>query len=243
MSSTTQTEETTKTGEIGKTPKKASASQAAKSPKTAKAVAESPATPATGAGKAPKAATAAKAVKEGVTTKAAKAPKSAKADAPAPACPCGSGESLPECCGPILAGTSPALTAEALMRSRYTAYALGDIAHLRSSLDTRWQKDFDEQASLEWSRNAQWQGLTIVETKDGGPADDEGTVEFIAAFHMDGQDQKIRERAQFKKRDGAWFYVDGKVKSTQETVVSGPKVGRNDPCPCGSGKKFKKCCG
>ena len=128
------------------------------------------------------------------------------------------------------------------MRSRYAAYATGDIAYLRRSLDTRWQKDFDERATLEWSKNATWQGLSIVDTKAGGPADDEGIVEFIAAFNMDGQDQKIRERAQFKKQDGVWFYVDGKVKSTQETVVSGPKVGRNDPCPCGSGKKFKKCC-
>jgi len=242
MSSTTETTETTetsktKTAKAGKSATPATEAAAAKAPKAAKTpkAAKAPKDETAAAAKPPRASKAA-------APKAPKATKAAKADAVAPACPCGTGRSLPECCGPILAGTSPAPTAEALMRSRYTAYATGDIAYLRHSLDTRWQKDFDEQATLEWSKNAEWQGLTIVDTKDGGPADEEGVVEFIAAFRMDGQDQKIRERAQFKKRDGVWHYVDGKVKSTQETVVSGPKVGRNDPCPCGSGKKYKKCC-
>ena len=163
---------------------------------------------------------------------------------PADPCPCGSGFELSQCCGPILSGEVPAPTAEALMRSRYTAYVTCHLEHLRRSLDTRWRAVFDEEGARDWSKNAEWQGLTIHATKGGGPGDTEGEVDFTAAFRMDDQDQRMRERARFKKRGKHWFYQDGKVKSAQEPVVSaGPKVGRNDPCPCGSGKKYKKCCG
>lgn len=159
-------------------------------------------------------------------------------------CPCGSGAPLAECCGPVVSGERGAATAEALMRSRYTAYVLGDMPHLKRSLDPKGQAAFDEAGAQEWSEKAQWKGLEILGIKGGGAADSEGEVEFVASFIMDGQEQRLRERARFRKRDGQWRYVDGKVKSTQEPVVSsGPKVGRNDPCPCGSGKKYKKCCG
>ncbi len=158
-------------------------------------------------------------------------------------CPCGSGQTLAQCCGPIISGQASAPTAEALMRSRYSAYVLGAMEHLKRSLDTRWHASFDEDGSREWSQKAVWKGLTVLNVKDGGPDDEEGEVEFVAAFEMDGQDQQLRERSRFRKRGGEWRYLDGKVKSTQDPIVSGPKVGRNDPCPCGSGKKHKKCCG
>jgi SEC-C motif-containing protein len=159
-------------------------------------------------------------------------------------CPCGSELSLSDCCGPIVSGERLAPTAEALMRSRYTAYALGDMAHLKRSLDPRWHATFDEPGAKEWSEKATWKGLTVLSTKAGREGDEEGEVEFVARFEMDGQEQQMRERARFRKKGGEWRYLDGKVKSTQEPVVSsGPKVGRNDPCPCGSGKKYKKCCG
>ena len=159
-------------------------------------------------------------------------------------CPCGSELALSACCGPIVSGELLAPTAEALMRSRYTAYALGDMAHLKRSLDPRWHASFDEPGAKEWSEKATWKGLTVLAAKAGSETDDEGEVEFVARFEMDGEEQQMRERARFRKKNGEWRYLDGKVKSTQEPVVaSGPKVGRNDLCPCGSGKKFKKCCG
>jgi len=158
-------------------------------------------------------------------------------------CPCGSGASLGECCGPIVSGEKEAPTAEALMRSRYTAYALGEMTHLKRSLDPKWHATFDEDGAREWSEKAEWKGLTVVAAKGGLENDTEGEVEFIARFAMDGEDQEMRERARFRKRGGGWRYLDGKVKSSKEPVSAGPKVGRNDPCPCGSGKKYKKCCG
>ena len=130
------------------------------------------------------------------------------------------------------------------MRSRYTAYVLGDMPHLKRSLDPKWQATFDEPGAKEWSEKAQWKGLEVLSVKAGGEADSEGEVEFVASFVMEGQEQQLRERARFRRRGGEWRYVDGKVKSAQEPVVAaGPKVGRNEPCPCGSGKKYKKCCG
>ena len=130
------------------------------------------------------------------------------------------------------------------MRSRYTAYVLCDVEHLKRSLDPRWHATFDADGSKEWSEKATWKGLTILSTKGGGEGEEEGEVEFVARFEMDGEEQQLRERSRFRKRGGEWRYLDGKVKSNSEPVVaSGPKVGRNDPCPCGSGKKFKKCCG
>ena len=95
-------------------------------------------------------------------------------------CPCGSGRTLAECCGPIVKGERPAPTAEALMRSRYTAYAVGDMAHLRRSLDQKWQASFDEDGAKEWSEKAEWRGLEVLSAKAGGEGDLEGEVEFVA---------------------------------------------------------------
>ncbi|HSV29430.1 MAG TPA: YchJ family metal-binding protein, partial [Candidatus Omnitrophota bacterium] len=77
----------------------------------------------------------------------------------------------------------------------------------------------------------------------GGGADDEtGSVEYVARFKIRGQAHAHHELATFRKEDGRWLYVDGEVnpKTAPRQVA---KVGRNDPCPCGSGQKYKKCCG
>jgi SEC-C motif-containing protein len=82
----------------------------------------------------------------------------------------------------------------------------------------------------------------IVSTDKGGSEDSEGTVEFIATYVLDGLRDSHHEISHFVKTDGVWLYESGEM--IPETVVrEGPKVGRNDPCPCGSGKKYKKCHG
>ena len=83
-------------------------------------------------------------------------------------------------------------------------------------------------------------GLEIVAAK-GGPDDSEGQVEFIARFREKGVKKAHHELAEFKKEAGRWYFTDGK-SAPQRPLVSA-KVGRNDPCSCGSGKKYKKCCG
>ncbi|HVU15876.1 MAG TPA: YchJ family protein [Candidatus Didemnitutus sp.] len=157
-------------------------------------------------------------------------------------CPCGSGRSFEECCGPILAGT-PAPTAEALMRSRYTAYVKHDIAHLERTLSVAQRKDFSADSAKQWAETSEWLGLTILRTEKGGEQDDAGAVEFSAKFRAEGQDHEHVEAALFNREEGRWVYA-GQLDQPGKTVRrESPKVGRNDPCPCGSGKKFKKCCG
>jgi SEC-C motif-containing protein len=157
-------------------------------------------------------------------------------------CPCGSGSTFEACCGPILGG-APAPTAEALMRSRYTAYVKHDIAHLERTLSPDQRKDFDAEAAKKWSQSAEWHGLTILKTEQGGPDDKLGAVHFSAKFKMEGEDREHLEIALFGRDEGRWVYT-GQVDEPGKTVRrETPKIGRNDPCPCGSGKKYKKCCG
>jgi SEC-C motif domain protein len=159
------------------------------------------------------------------------------------ACPCGSGREYGECCQPIIAGDRKAQTAEQLMRSRYSAYVGKEIGYLRSSLHPDHRGDFDEKSTRAWAEGADWEGLQIVRTVGGGVDEEEGEVEFIASFSQRGVRHDHHERATFARSRGAWYFVDGKEVKPQPIVRAEPKVGRNDPCPCGSGKKHKKCCG
>lgn len=158
-------------------------------------------------------------------------------------CPCGSGLSYGDCCEPLHTGAMPAPTAERLMRSRYSAYLKGAIAYLGDSLHPEHKSDWDEAATRRWADSAQWQGLEIVATEAGGDGDTEGTVEFIASFREDGVTKRHHEISRFARQGDNWYYVDGQTPAPVTQRNAGPKVGRNDPCPCGSGKKFKKCCG
>lgn len=157
-------------------------------------------------------------------------------------CPCGSGRSFETCCGPIIAG-EPAATAEALMRSRYSAYVKHAYDHLGRSLSAAQRKDYSTEDAKRWAESSEWLGLTIRRTEKGGPEDQEGLVEFSARFRSEGEEHEHLEAAVFTREDGRWVYA-GQLPQRGETVRRDkPKVGRNDPCPCGSGKKYKKCCG
>ena len=158
-------------------------------------------------------------------------------------CPCGSKQPLAECCGPYVEGKAAAPTAEALMRSRYTAYVQQKVKYVLDTHDPETMDGLDAKDVEQWSRQAEWLGLDVVDTKDGGADDDSGEVEFVARYRMRGQDQVHRERATFRKHEGKWLFRDGVPVKGKSVVREGPKVGRNDPCPCGSGKKHKKCCG
>lgn len=157
-------------------------------------------------------------------------------------CPCGTGKTYGECCAPIIAGAS-ALTAEALMRARYTSYVVGAVDFIINTCDKGENvPDIDRKATEDWSKNSTWHALRILRTEKGGEADDEGVVEFEADYTLRGMRDVHHETARFKKVGGKWLYETGALKTT--TVVrDGKKIGRNDPCPCGSGKKYKKCCG
>ena len=129
------------------------------------------------------------------------------------------------------------------MRSRYSAYVKHAYEHLGRSLSAEQRKDFSVEQSKTWAESSEWLGLKILRTEKGGPDDTEGVVDFSARFRSAGKDQEHLETARFIREEGRWAY-DGVVPAEGHTVRrEAPKIGRNDPCPCGSGKKYKKCCG
>lgn len=129
----------------------------------------------------------------------------AMAERDAQRCPCGSGDVLEVCCGPILAGRA-APTAERLMRSRYTAFALGQAEHLLRSWHPSTRPDrIDLDPDLRWLR------LDVLAKVGGGPFETEGVVEF-EAIHRDARGRGVlHERSRFVREDGHWLYVDGAV--------------------------------
>jgi len=157
-------------------------------------------------------------------------------------CPCGSKREFSSCCEPYIRGGANPPSPEALMRARYTAYTTGDIDFIESTHSLEKRDGMDVEETRKWSRESEWLGLEILGTKGGGPGDTEGTVEFKAVYSQNHMKNVHHEVSTFKKVGDKWYFEDGKVIPV--TVVRNEaKVGRNDPCPCGSGKKYKQCCG
>ena len=149
-----------------------------------------------------------------------------------------------DCCAPYIEQDQPAPTAEALMRSRYSAFAVENIDYLERTLAPEARHDFDRKAIAHWARQSQWVGLDILSTEDGKAGDKSGYVEFIAHFVSEGERMLHRERSLFRfdDADSRWYFVE-EANRKNAPIVKGQQPGRNDPCPCGSGKKYKKCCG
>lgn len=159
-------------------------------------------------------------------------------------CPCGSGRSRAECCGRFIEGRAQPETAEELMRARYTAHTLVDLDYIARTHDPASREDIDHEATRRWAERARWLGLDILQTRGGGAGDSRGTVEFVAHYREQGERQRHHELATFRRDDdGNWLFVDAEVPEQAPVRRDGPRVGRNDPCPCGSGRKYKKCCG
>jgi len=151
-------------------------------------------------------------------------------------CPCNSGELYSSCCEPLIAGDEAAITAEALMRSRYTAYVLQEADYLLKTWHPSTKPKTIGSAAM-----SGWYGLHIVRTEAGGKDDDQGVVEFRAKLIRRAKLWRFHEISHFVKEKDRWVYVDGEILESPPAIRD--KVGRNAPCPCGSGKKFKKCCG
>lgn len=132
-------------------------------------------------------------------------------------------------------------TAEELMRARYHAYETCDMEFIKESHDPDNTEGIDWAECEKWARESQWLGLEIISTTKGGEDDKDGIVEFKATYIENGKTIVHHERSYFVKRNGVWFYQ--KWLPITSTRINENKVGRNDPCPCGSGKKYKKCCG
>ncbi len=102
-------------------------------------------------------------------------------------------------------------------------------------------KLFDEEKTYsEWFDLSTWTKLEIIDAPAVAKHSKEGIVEFKAYSTFKGEPQVLHERSKFLKEDGQWFYVAGQHKNP--VITTSEKIGRNDVCPCGSGKKYKKCC-
>lgn len=119
-------------------------------------------------------------------------------------CPCLSGSPYAECCGPFHAGVAAAPTAERLMRSRYSAYAVGDVAYLLRSWHPR-----SRPTELTLDAELRWYRLDILATSRGGMMDADGTVEFRAHYKSPDGAGAQHETSRFVREAGAWVYVDG----------------------------------
>jgi SEC-C motif-containing protein len=128
------------------------------------------------------------------------------------------------------------------MRSRYSAYVKHAIDYILETCTKDSKNPIDIKQTKEWSEKSKWLGLKILSVEKGAASDTEGSVEFEAIYESNSLKDVHHEKAQFKKQDGKWLYDEGDI--VPKTIVrSSPKIGRNDPCPCGSGKKYKFCHG
>ncbi len=153
-------------------------------------------------------------------------------------CPCNSGPPYSSCCEPLISGKETATTAEALMRSRYTAYVVKNLDYLLKT----WHPS-TKPSNIDFRTVPQWNDLHIVNTEAGGESDSRGTVEFKATSLSQGKIVQLHEKSRFVKELYQWLYVDGDIRGDRLPVAGVRKIGRNEPCPCGSSRKFKKCCG
>lgn len=157
-----------------------------------------------------------------------------------PVCPCGSGSDFDACCSPYIEGHA-APTAEALMRSRYSAYTLDNQAYLIKTLAPESREEEEQETEQVSDTNMKWLGLEIRSTSKGCVEDETGIVEFVAKYKVGDKLGIHHERSNFRREDGCWVCIGGEINPKQEQRIVN-KVGRNVSCPCGSGKKFKKCC-
>ncbi|WP_404422805.1 YchJ family protein [Nibricoccus sp. IMCC34717] len=156
-------------------------------------------------------------------------------------CSCGSGQNFEVCCEPVITRKIKAPTAERVMRSRFTAHILDDEQWLHHSYLLTTKKPFKPTPNASPFR---WTRLE-VHAHEPGATPDQAFVEF-SAYYVDtdgsGPEHVLQERSEFRRVDGEWFYAKLVRSGPAPKRTTGPKVGRNDPCPCGSGKKYKSCC-
>ncbi|EWH12257.1 hypothetical protein DS2_01010 [Catenovulum agarivorans DS-2] len=150
-------------------------------------------------------------------------------------CPCGSELSFEQCCQPFISGSKLAQNAEQLMRSRYSAYATQAVDYIYQTQAPATREQNLKQDIQTFAQQSKFVQLTVHEHKI--LSDQQQQVAFTAIYRVENQFHLLKELSDFVYLQGRWYYQSG--LSEFQTL----KLGRNDPCPCLSGKKFKKCCG
>lgn len=153
-------------------------------------------------------------------------------------CPCSSSTTFALCCEPVLSG-APAVSPEALVRARYTAFVRKQFDFIERTHAPEVRDDFNLAEAARLADEIEWDCLRIHSAKDYGAV---GDVEYVVSFRKEGKFVKAATASKFRKENGEWFYVSSKAAPHIANLRQTPKIGRNDPCTCGSGLKFKKCC-
>ncbi|WGE89142.1 YchJ family protein [Actinobacillus arthritidis] len=148
------------------------------------------------------------------------------------ACPCQSSKPYAECCQPFHLKQAIPTTAEQLMRSRYLAYTLVNIDYIVDTTVPNQQKFLDQNAMKVWGETTQWAGLEILAHKPN-ISKLHSLVEFKALFKTENGIEAHHELSLFVQIHNRWYFVDPTV----------PLPTQKQHCVCGSGKKFKHCCG
>ncbi len=147
-------------------------------------------------------------------------------------CYCGSAKEKELCCLRFIEGSALPSTPEELMCSRYSAYVLGDGDYLVKTTLKENRYEDDVKLISQHAKNTQWLKLDVLKSSENVNS---GFVEFKAYFKENNKIYVHHEKSDFLKIDEQWFYDKGELLEAS--------VGRNEICPCGSGKKFKRCCG
>jgi SEC-C motif-containing protein len=127
-------------------------------------------------------------------------------------CPCTSKKPYDRCCGPFHAGSAVPETAEQLMRSRFSAYALGKVDYLIATRSEAKRAGENREEMVQYCKSVSCVGLKIVNKEKGGKADDSGLVTFHASLQANGRRSLHIETSTFARENGRWVYVDGVVK-------------------------------
>lgn len=159
-------------------------------------------------------------------------------------CPCQSGQTYQNCCGPFLEEKAFPETPEQLMRSRYTAFTQANMDYLAKTMQGEPLIQFNAKQTEQWAKSVEWLGLEVYQSGYLKNKINFGTVSFRAMFSENGQMGSIEENSLFSKINGRWYYTGAhKAAALPAQKSKKPSLGRNEPCSCQSGLKYKKCCG
>jgi len=144
-------------------------------------------------------------------------------------CPCGTGRPYQECCGVYHKNPGTAPTAESLMRSRFSAFAVGDHSYINATQKLGGDKSLVESDADETTVQTRWTKLEIHSTEAGSIKDNTGTVTFSAHFEEGRHKGQLTERSVFEKINGQWFYVSGdhEIHNNAQSRHPQPTQGRS----------------
>ncbi|MEE2025177.1 YchJ family protein [Alkalimonas mucilaginosa] len=151
-------------------------------------------------------------------------------------CYCGSGLPFSACCQPYLSNQQQPENCEQLMRSRYSAFCLQHLTYLHQTCSHELQAEQAPEQMREFVAQVHFTRLQILPLPAMASIEDEGHVHFQVWYLQGNQLHSFRELSRFSRQQGRWLYQSGTLAE-----LPAQKVGRNDPCPCGSGRKFKSC--